>query len=258
MSSQNIKIIQSTEDITGLLGMVIKYGPKIAQNRVFIKNALAMAEKWLITDNKNKHKSDKTTPPGVIDDGTAMGLAILHSVECALTEHKLSPATFRAASEVLGRDLFIEKKLRNQCSKKFKEQFGFNPPSFLVISPTRACNLHCVGCYADSDTQVQSLDWDLVDKLITDAHDLWGVQFITISGGEPLTYHSRGKTILDLVEKHKDTLFMMYTNGTLITPEVARRIASLGNLVPAVSMEGWRERTDARRGKGVFDKAVAA
>jgi MoaA/NifB/PqqE/SkfB family radical SAM enzyme len=50
----------------------------------------------------------------------------------------------------------------------------------------------------------------------------------------------------------------MYTNGTLINDEVAKRISSLGNLIPAISVEGWREKTDARRGEGMFDKIEAA
>jgi MoaA/NifB/PqqE/SkfB family radical SAM enzyme len=51
---------------------------------------------------------------------------------------------------------------------------------------------------------------------------------------------------------------MMYTNGTLIDDETARRIGKMGNLMPAVSIEGMKEKTDARRGDGVFDKIVAA
>ncbi len=49
-------------------------------------------------------------------------------------------------------------------------------------------------------------------------------------------------------------VIMMVTNGILIliTIEVAERIASMGNIVPAISMEGWQERTDARRSKGIY------
>ena len=50
----------------------------------------------------------------------------------------------------------------------------------------------------------------------------------------------------------------MYTNGTLIDDAVAKRIGRLGNVSPALSIEGMKERTDARRGDGVFDKVLAA
>jgi len=81
---------------------------------------------------------------------------------------------------------------------------------------------------------------------------------LVISGGEPLAYRSEGKGLLDAAEKHPDVLFMFYTNGTLIDEKTAQRIAALGNVTPAISVEGWRERTDERRGVGVFDKILAA
>ena len=57
-------------------------------------------------------------------------------------------------------------------------------------------------------------------------------------------YRSKGKGLLDLAEKHRDCFFMIYTNSTLINNSVAECIAKAGNLTPAISLEGWRERTD--------------
>lgn len=129
----------------------------------------------------------------------------------------------------------------------------------MTISPGKACNLHCTGCYANAgENTIEKLSWDTFDSIITEAKTLWGVHFLVISGGEPMAYRSDGKGILDAAEKHPDVFFMMYTNGTLITDKVAERMAKLGNISPAFSLEGWRERTDERRGTGVFDKVVAA
>ena len=86
---------------------------------------------------------------------------------------------------------------------------------------------------------------------------MWGVRFIAMSGGEPFSYRSDGKGILEIAEKHSDCLFLTYTNGTLINDAVAERLARAGNLWPAISVEGWRARTDERRGTGVFDKVTA-
>ncbi len=85
-----------------------------------------------------------------------------------------------------------------------------------------------------------------------------GRKILVISGGEPLAYRSEGKGLLDAAEKHPDVLFMFYTNGTLIDEKTAQRIAALGNVTSAISVEGWHERTDERRGVGVFDKILAA
>ena len=243
-------------DLNTLMNTVIQYGPKIAQNRRLVKMALAMGENYLIKDGKNRKKNDHNIAPGVVDDQTAMSLAILHTVSRALTEQKLSEATFEKAARVLGKDLLVEKSVRLEKAKEFSEKYGFAQPSFLLISPSKACNLRCTGCYADSDDQVRTLDWDIVDRVVTEARELWGIQFIVISGGEPMAYRSQGKTILDLAEAHPDNYFIFYTNSTLITDEIVQRLAKLGNLIPMISLEGWKERTDTRRGSGVYDKVM--
>jgi MoaA/NifB/PqqE/SkfB family radical SAM enzyme len=141
---------------------------------------------------------------------------------------------------------------------RFNAQYGVNPPGLLLISPGKACNLRCTGCYADSGPTAEKLDWAVFDRLVTEAKTLWGARFFAISGGEPLAYRSEGKGVLDMAEKHPDCFFLMYTNGTLIDDKLAARLGQVGNLTPAISLEGRRERTDARRGPGVLDKVLGA
>jgi MoaA/NifB/PqqE/SkfB family radical SAM enzyme len=50
----------------------------------------------------------------------------------------------------------------------------------------------------------------------------------------------------------------MYTNGTLIDKEMAKKLAEVGNITPAISVEGFENETDARRGKGVHKKILEA
>lgn len=63
-------------------------------------------------------------------------------------------------------------------------------------------------------------------------------------------------TLLDIFEKYNDMFFLVYTNGTLITPEIAKRLEKAGNATPAISVEGFEKETDERRGKGVFKKVL--
>jgi MoaA/NifB/PqqE/SkfB family radical SAM enzyme len=49
---------------------------------------------------------------------------------------------------------------------------------------------------------------------------------------------------------------MAYTNGTLINHEVAKRLADIGNLTPCISVEGFEEKTDQRRGRGIFKRIM--
>jgi MoaA/NifB/PqqE/SkfB family radical SAM enzyme len=143
--------------------------------------------------------------------------------------------------------------------RPFKENHGFEPPSFLTISPTQKCNLQCHGCYAMSSSSNQaSLPYDVFSRIIRDKKEQWGSHLTIVSGGEPLLYSSGGKGLLDIAHKFNDCYFMIYTNGTLIDDKMAERLADLGNISPAISIEGWEKETDARRGKGVFKKIEKA
>ena len=137
--------------------------------------------------------------------------------------------------------------------KKKVEELGVNIPFTILIDPTSACNLRCEGCWAGAQTKHDTLSFELLDRILTEAKEL-GIYWIVMSGGEPFAYPH----LFEIAEKHNDMAFIIYTNGTLINDEVAGKIVKLGNIAPAISLEGWKERTDARRGEGVFDKVVSA
>jgi len=137
--------------------------------------------------------------------------------------------------------------------KKKIEELGVNIPFTILIDPTSVCNLRCEGCWAGAQIKHDTLSFELLDRILTEAKEL-GIYWIVISGGEPFAYPH----LFEIAEKHNDMAFMIYTNGTLINDEVADKIVELGNISPAISLEGWKEQTDARRGEGVFDKVVSA
>ena len=137
---------------------------------------------------------------------------------------------------------------------RFKEETGFDPPILMVISPTMRCNLNCYGCYAGKYSTKDDLGLGTLERLLLEAEDM-GVYFITISGGEPFVL---GEDLLRIMERHPSILFQVYTNGTLIDREVARRLAEMGNVYPCVSVEGFEKETDARRGKGTYQKILRA
>ena len=147
----------------------------------------------------------------------------------------------------------------NPVKEAYKKKYGEYPPQFLTLSPGKGCNLHCTGCYASSDISLlEKLDFDVARRIIREAHDIFGTRFMVISGGEPFMYKSHGKTILDLFEEFSDIFFLVYSNGTLINEEMARKLAELGNVTPAISVEGFEKETDERRGKGVHKKILRA
>ncbi len=143
--------------------------------------------------------------------------------------------------------------------KEFTRVHGTEPPSFLTIGPTQKCNLTCTGCYASSCADsAPTLDFDVVDRIFREQKELWGSHFTVITGGEPFMYKSRGMDIIDLAGRHPDRYFLVYTNGTLINAHTARRLAEVGNITPAVSVEGFAAETDARRGTGVHARVLKA
>ena len=184
-------------------------------------------------------------------------LSVLHTLDRVVGRRLLSPSVARVITGLWARALCPSPE-RHSAARRFREQHGCNPPWFLVISPGHACNLNCPGCYADSGHGTTHLEWAILDRIITEAKELWGAPLFAFSGGEPLLYRSEGKDLLDAVEKHADCLFLMFTNGTLIDRKVAARLARLGNLTPALSVEGMRDRTDEHRGAGTFDRILRA
>ena len=138
--------------------------------------------------------------------------------------------------------------------KAFSEKNnGFYPPGFFVISPTMKCNLNCYGCYAGYYEKRAELTFDELDSVFNQAKAM-GMYFCVVSGGEPLFY----PRIFDIFEKHNDIIFHMYTNGSLVDERVSRQLAEVGNVIPAISIEGFKKETDERRGKGHFDRVMIA
>ena len=235
--------------------VLIHTAPMLARVSPLRQTVVWAGEKY-IQLTRDHHGSSDSLPPGVIADQAEFGKAILNTANRMLASN-LSPAVLRRLIDNMVQGIALEGG-DQKAMARFAKANGMNPPGLLTISPGKTCNLRCTGCYASAGPTSEKLDWDTFDRIITEAKNLWGVRFLVISGGEPLAYRSEGKGLLEAAEKHPDIFFMMYTNGTLITDEVATRMASTGNLTPAISVEGWRERTDERRGAGVFDKAVQA
>jgi MoaA/NifB/PqqE/SkfB family radical SAM enzyme len=96
----------------------------------------------------------------------------------------------------------------------------------------------------------------MLERIVSDLHDNMSNRFVTISGGEPLMYRDQGRTLFDLFAHFQDMYFLVYTNGTLLNQETCEKLAELGNVTPAISVEGWKKETDERRGKGTFDRVL--
>ena len=131
---------------------------------------------------------------------------------------------------------------------------GCNIPWAILMDPTSACNMHCTGCWAAEYGNRLNLSFDELDSIVTQGKQL-GTYMYIFTGGEPLV---RKKDVIALCEKHSDCEFLSFTNGTLIDEEFCREMLRVKNFVPAISLEGFEEANDGRRGEGDYAKVMAA
>jgi len=135
-----------------------------------------------------------------------------------------------------------------------RDKYHCNVPWAILLDPTSACNLHCTGCWAAEYGNKLNLSYEEIDDIIRQGKEI-GVYMYIYTGGEPLV---RKKDLIKLCEKHSDCIFLSFTNGTLIDEEFAEEMKRVHNFIPAISLEGFEEATDARRGKGTYAKVVKA
>ena len=138
------------------------------------------------------------------------------------------------------------------------EDAGEHVPSFLIASITSKCNLHCASCY--SRCNHATVDAEPVSQLtdeewlrIFDEADELGISFILLAGGEPMLR----RDIIEAAGKKQNIMFPIFTNGTFMDERYFELFDRRRNLLPVMSIEGEREITDARRGKGIYDRLVA-
>lgn len=135
-----------------------------------------------------------------------------------------------------------------------KNKYNCNIPWAILMDPTSACNLKCTGCWAAEYGNQMNLAYEEMNEVVNQGVAL-GTYVYLFTGGEPLV---RKKDILRLCEEHPDCVFSAFTNGTLIDEAFAEEILRVKNFVPAISVEGFEEATDSRRGNGTYHKIVKA
>jgi MoaA/NifB/PqqE/SkfB family radical SAM enzyme len=135
-----------------------------------------------------------------------------------------------------------------------RQKYGCNIPWAILMDPTSACNLHCTGCWAAEYGNKLNLSYEELDDIIRQGKEL-GVMMYIYTGGEPLV---RKDDIIKLCEKHNDAMFLSFTNATLIDDKFADEMLRVKNFIPAISVEGFEESTDDRRGQGTFQRVVDA
>jgi MoaA/NifB/PqqE/SkfB family radical SAM enzyme len=69
-----------------------------------------------------------------------------------------------------------------------------------------------------------------------------------LAGGEPFVRPD----IIDVTSRYPEIIFLVFTNGLLIDSDVMIKVKRQKNIIPVISLEGYQDDTDGRRGEGVY------
>src|SRR5690554_6044600 len=219
-----------------------------------VRKAMVDLLLWYLSNNPMRKLSRMSALARKLDRGK-MHAPHIQTIEQALLDetsnrHLLVKKLFAEVDIKVIRKLvesfFVNANLeRASRARAAERKYDCNIPWAILMDPTSACNLECTGCWASEYGQKMNLSFEELDDIIRQGKE-HGTYFYLYSGGEPLV---RKKDIIRLCEKHDDCAFLAFTNGTLIDDEFADEMLRVGNFVPAISVEGFEEATDSRRGK---------
>lgn len=174
-----------------------------------------------------------------------------HWYQLILKVYDLDPGVRRAFFENF---LFNASLKGSAIQHEVSEREGCNVPWAILLDPTSACNMHCTGCWAAEYGNKLNLSLETIDSIIRQGKEM-GTYMYIYTGGEPLV---RKEDLMKICEMHPDCAFLAFTNGSLIDEEFCKEMLRVKNFVPAISLEGFEEANDGRRGEGVYQKVQNA
>ena len=157
-------------------------------NRAFAAKRLTDAVIWTV-----RHKS--------------LGSVILSTIDPAL-QFIIRHSRWKSLSRLREDEFFMLRALlfstlRTGISEKTMNLLGSlldlkyppdmkNIPAFMVISPGKMCNLRCSGCYANSATEKNILDYEVLSRIVSEAKKFWWMKFV--KNVAPNAIHKNGWT----------------------------------------------------------------
>ncbi|AEH61658.1 Radical SAM domain protein [Methanosalsum zhilinae DSM 4017] len=138
---------------------------------------------------------------------------------------------------------------------EFQIALGKYVPETVSFEITRECRCNCEHCVVSGGEG--ELDIDTIKNAIDQALDM-GAFIITFTEGDPLLREEIFE-LIEYVDKDR-AIVNIFTPGTEITPESARRLkeAGLHNLLISIYSTNPEKHDSVRKLEGAFDKAVSA
>lgn len=150
-----------------------------------------------------------------------------------------------------GVTIFVDKKTRKVYFKKRNlDIFPLDLPVHVDFELTQKCNLNCKHCFITKRRySFSKKTFEAVKRL-----NEQGVIIFELLGGEPFLV----KNIFSIIKYLKDhnKIVTISTNGTLITKDIAKKLAKNLPHKIFVSLDGPKKINDFIRGAGSFDRAL--
>lgn len=160
-------------------------------------------------------------------------------------------------TEFIIKYMLLVKQAKNK--RDILESNGEHIPPFFMGSIVSNCNLYCKGCYARANKSCgdnlrnSEMSEERWEQIFNEAKEL-GISFAILLGGEP--FMRRG--VIEKASNVKEIVFPIFTNGTMFDKRYIDLFDKNRNLVPIVSIEGNKEQTDYRRGRGTYNLIMTA
>ncbi len=135
-------------------------------------------------------------------------------------------------------------------------QFSTDARPLVVWNTTNRCNLRCLHCYinAEDHNYKNELSTEEAKRLIDDLAHM-KIPVLLFSGGEPLMRQDIFE--LGAYAINKGIRSVISSNGTLITPLIAKKIKDAGFSYVGISIDGSEKTHDQfRQMPGAFKKAL--
>lgn len=217
---------------------------------------------------------DAALYPYILRSTEVPATEVLEEISGNLKEQFLSVLTTICNAHVLVPFSYDELSYLEKVKK-----IAFNGPRIrvLVLHLTDYCNLRCHYCFIEGnmpeDYQRQNMTEEVIKNAINKfSQVIAGQSFpkppsVVFYGGEPLANWKVIKRGLEYLQQSQELKSLplkmdkiLITNGTLITPEIAKELKRYGVMV-SVSIDGPREIHDLNRvfrnGKGSFQRTIA-
>lgn len=132
--------------------------------------------------------------------------------------------------------------------------------TYLFWESTLRCNLRCAHCGSSCEAASPRPDLTteqvlgIVDSIAED-FDARRI-FVSITGGEPLLRKDLYQVVARMTAHGMRSCIV--SNGTLLDDERAARLVEAGMRTVTISIDGLRDTHEAVRGKGTYDRTMAA